>query len=425
MNAERGFTWRWRVSRRLLKAAPVLAAVLVLGASAGASAAPQVSSSVGKAGAMPAISDTGVKAQSGAAWLRGTKAALAIPADAENVRRISRLLLGTDEFGPVAPGQVADVAVHNDTAYVISWSQPFDFVANRCFRGCLWSVDISDPANPGAADLRQGARQELPRRGRTRDRVPGRRDGLAVNNEICFSARTPPPDVGGGFELYDVCDPRDPESARARRRRLRRRGGLVCCARARPAPTPRSRTTPLRVHVARRRQGVPGRRRQRRGDLDRRGHLRRHRSEREPKAVPEYDFDKEFGRTRPAGHGQEARAEGEPARHHPPRHGRQGRQRRPDDDRLLLGTAATCSSASNNPAIARIHRRHGFDEEDPLTGVTTPGGQRAPGRVLATTSTSWPRTKGFSARLARSPRANRTPEGVRRLRTAGRRARER
>ena len=234
MNAERGFTWRWRVSRRLLKAAPVLAAVLVLGASAGASAAPQVSSSVGKAGTMPAISDTGVKAQSGAAWLRGTKAALAIPADAENVRRISRLPLSTDEFGIVAPGQVADVAVHKNTAYVMSWTQPFDFTANRCFRGGFWTVDISNPEAPRQLSFNKALDKNYHGEGAHAITFPDGRDVLAVNNETCFSAPTPAPAQGGGFDLWDVSNPANPQPLVRAAGDYGPIGNLVCCTRNAP-----------------------------------------------------------------------------------------------------------------------------------------------------------------------------------------------
>ena len=43
---------------------------------------------------------------------------------------------------PLLPGQIADVAVYKNTAYLNSWAE------STCKRGGFFSVDISDPANP-------------------------------------------------------------------------------------------------------------------------------------------------------------------------------------------------------------------------------------------------------------------------------------
>ena len=58
---------------------------------------------------------------------------------------------------------------------------------------------------------------------------PDGRDILAVNNEFCTPGDTIP-QAGGGFALYDVTNPAEPDVARRRGRRLRARvGDLVCC----------------------------------------------------------------------------------------------------------------------------------------------------------------------------------------------------
>jgi hypothetical protein len=197
---------------------------------------------VGKAGALPAISDAGAKARPGAAWLRGMSAtmgqragALSMPAEAENIERISRLPLSTDEFGLVAPGQVADVAVHKNTAYVMSWSQPFDFTENRCFRGGFWTVDISVPEKPRQLSFTKALDKNYHGEGAHAITFPDGRDVLAVNNETCVSTPTPDPDEGGGFDLWDVSDPANPKSlVRAAGDYSSDWGTLVCCDQASP-----------------------------------------------------------------------------------------------------------------------------------------------------------------------------------------------
>lgn len=99
------------------------------------------------------------------------------------------------------PGQIADVTVHKNTAYVNSWSE------STCRRGGFWSVDISDPANPkqlAFVPARSGQYHGEGAHAVTLN-IPGGFQGdlLAVNNEPCSGTR-------GGFDLYDVTNPASP-----------------------------------------------------------------------------------------------------------------------------------------------------------------------------------------------------------------------
>ena len=137
----------------------------------------------------------------------------------------------------MAPGQVADVAVLKNTAYVMSSSEPFDAAAGRCFRGGFWTVDITDPANPVQLTFNKALDKNYHGEGAHAITFPDGRDVLAVNNETCTSPTTPLPDEGGGFDLWDVSDPSDPQP-------LVRAAGdygglrqLVCCSAAAPGAT--------------------------------------------------------------------------------------------------------------------------------------------------------------------------------------------
>jgi hypothetical protein len=208
-------------------------------------ATPQVASSVAKPGGLPAVSDGSLATQKpGASWLRGARAtmgrragALASPPNARNVKLVSRLALETAEFGPVAPEQVADVAVHKDVAYVMSWARPFDFVEGRCFRGGFWSVDISDPANPVQLNFEKSLDKNYHGEGAHVIEFPDGRDVLAVNNETCVTAPATPPDVGGGFDLWDVSDPADPQPLVRAAGDYAGIGTIVCCTEDAPGAT--------------------------------------------------------------------------------------------------------------------------------------------------------------------------------------------
>jgi hypothetical protein len=117
----------------------------------------------------------------------------------------------------VLPGQIADVAVYKNFAYLNSWDEP------TCRRGGTFVVDISNPAQPQQAGFIPAQAPRYHGEGAhvisldTRAGFKG--DVLAVNNEPYsgidpatgeFCADDP---LGyGGFDLYDVTNPREPKA---------------------------------------------------------------------------------------------------------------------------------------------------------------------------------------------------------------------
>jgi hypothetical protein len=103
----------------------------------------------------------------------------------------------------VVPGQIADVAVFKNAAYLQSWSE------QTCKRGGFFSADISDPANPkqlAFVPALPGTYHGEGAQARTINTSFFNGDMLAVNNEPCDDA------IGvGGFDLYDVSDPANPK----------------------------------------------------------------------------------------------------------------------------------------------------------------------------------------------------------------------
>ena len=136
-----------------------------------------------------------------------------LPASRENMELVSKLEM-TEPFGDVAPGQIADVSVHKNAAYLASWSEPKN-ADRECTRGGFFSVDISDPANPKQLAFRPAL--ELNYHGEGMHAISAntgafRGDLLAVNNETCSTlANNADVPQGGGFDLYDVSDPADPK----------------------------------------------------------------------------------------------------------------------------------------------------------------------------------------------------------------------
>jgi hypothetical protein len=155
-----------------------------------------------------------------------------LPGSSANVELIAELE-PTDEFGPIVPGQIADLAVYKDFAYLNSWNE------ETCTKGGVYVIDIRDPRNPTEVDFipavpgnfhGEGAdvltvntktfKGDLHRHGRRRGLRPLRRHGSA--------------------------QPQGPGAGRRRPRRRRadeRRAGVQ--------------HLPQRVHVERRRQGLP------------------------------------------------------------------------------------------------------------------------------------------------------------------------
>ena len=138
-----------------------------------------------------------------------------LPAVRENVELVSKLRVKTpDEFKvdpdtelpdptepDVVPGQIADVAVYKNFAYLMSWSEP------SCARGGFFSVDIRDPANPRQLAFVPALPHTYHGEGAhviTMNIDGAARDVLAVNDEPCAA------DGRAGFDLYDVTNPAAP-----------------------------------------------------------------------------------------------------------------------------------------------------------------------------------------------------------------------
>jgi hypothetical protein len=125
-----------------------------------------------------------------------------LPASSSNVELVGSLEPSA-VFGPIVEGQIADLAVYKNYAYLASWSE------ETCSRGGTYIVDITNPRRPVDTGIflpalsknyhGEGAHVIS---ASTRNFTG---DLLAVNNETCASTS-----VGGGFDLYDVSNPRDP-----------------------------------------------------------------------------------------------------------------------------------------------------------------------------------------------------------------------
>jgi hypothetical protein len=178
--------------RKFLSSGVVAAAALALVLVGGATAAPTVPDRTPRMGG----GDTSMQHGMPEGHLPGSSA---------NVELIGELE-PTDAFGPIAEGQIADLAVFKNFAYLNSWNEP------TCTKGGFYSIDIRDPRNP----------QELAFEPALEGRYHGegahvisvntktfRGDLLAVNNEhgTCPDVDTT---TDGGFDLYDVSNPSNP-----------------------------------------------------------------------------------------------------------------------------------------------------------------------------------------------------------------------
>ena len=126
-----------------------------------------------------------------------------LPESRSNVRLLSEFE-PTLPFGQVVAGQIADVAIHKDTAYLNSWEE------STCTRGGVYTVDISKPSAPSQIGFLNALPGNYHGEGAHVISASTRNfkgDLLAVNNEFCSDDAT----QGGGFDLYDVTDPADPK----------------------------------------------------------------------------------------------------------------------------------------------------------------------------------------------------------------------
>jgi hypothetical protein len=124
-----------------------------------------------------------------------------LPSARENVELVGKLE-PTQQFGSIVPEQIADLTVHDGFAYLNSWADP------TCTKGGVYVVDIRSPANPrevGFIPALPGSFHGEGAQVLTIDTPAFEGDVLAVNNEGCEE------DDAGGFDLYDVTDPRNPQ----------------------------------------------------------------------------------------------------------------------------------------------------------------------------------------------------------------------
>ena len=123
-------------------------------------------------------------------------------AGARDPARASTRTTATRGPGRCFPGQIADVAVYKNAAYLNSWAE------STCRRGGFFSVDISDPANPKQLAFVPALPGTYHGEGAhvITLNIPGgfQGDVLAVNNEPCAAHGS------GGFDLYDVSNPANP-----------------------------------------------------------------------------------------------------------------------------------------------------------------------------------------------------------------------
>jgi hypothetical protein len=142
-----------------------------------------------------------------------------LPTAKENLALLGKLELETPAQYRISPttglpdptqpalvaGQIADVSVYKNTAYLASWAE------GTCERGGFFSVDITDPAKPKQLAFVPAAHNTYHGEGThttTLNTASFQGDVLAVNNESCG----PTTDPGeGGFDLYDVSDPANPK----------------------------------------------------------------------------------------------------------------------------------------------------------------------------------------------------------------------
>jgi hypothetical protein len=125
-----------------------------------------------------------------------------LPPAARNVELVGKLET-VGEFGDVVEGQIADLSVHNGFAYLNSWNEP------TCSRGGIFIVDIRQPSRPREVGFLPALRGNYHGEGAHVVSLSTRSfngDLLAVNNEYCADVPR-----GGGFDLYDVTDPENPD----------------------------------------------------------------------------------------------------------------------------------------------------------------------------------------------------------------------
>jgi hypothetical protein len=127
-----------------------------------------------------------------------------LPGAFNDVRLVGELEMSSPA---VDPGQIADLAVFKGFAYLNSWDEP------TCEEGGFYSVDIRDPRNPQRLAFESALPGNYHGEGAhviSVDTKTFTGDILAVNNEHC-TFKEVDTTIGGGFDLYDVSNPSDPQ----------------------------------------------------------------------------------------------------------------------------------------------------------------------------------------------------------------------
>lgn len=124
-----------------------------------------------------------------------------LPGSSANVDLVATLE-PTSPFGPVVEGQIADVGMFKNFAYLNSWDEP------TCSKGGVYVADVRNPTKPTQVSFVPALPGNYHGEGAQGISISNRAftgDVLAVNNELCADSTR-----GGGFDLYDVTDPRSP-----------------------------------------------------------------------------------------------------------------------------------------------------------------------------------------------------------------------
>jgi len=132
-----------------------------------------------------------------------------LPPVQQNLELVGRLK--PTSRGPLAEGQIADVAVHKGFAYLNSWDN------TACEDGGTFVIDVRNPSQPREVAFIPADQPFYHGEGAhsvTIDTPQFRGDLLAVNNET-YGSNVPAPcapanKTRGGFDLYDVSDPTNP-----------------------------------------------------------------------------------------------------------------------------------------------------------------------------------------------------------------------
>jgi hypothetical protein len=193
--------------QQVLRRVPVAlaTAALLLVAAATAAAAPERKSPDRAPFTTTGAEDTAPSLFSGGGHQHGQPGGH-LPGSSSNVELIGELE-PTVPFGPIVPGQIADLAVYKGFAYLNSWNEP------TCTKGGFYAVDIRDPRHPRQVAFERALTGNYHGEGAqaiTVDTKTFKGDVLAVNNEhgTCPNVDTT---IGGGFDLYDVSDPSNPQ----------------------------------------------------------------------------------------------------------------------------------------------------------------------------------------------------------------------